>query len=136
MNEMYAKLLNVATRYVGTDDARDVVHDAFVRWLSRAGDVVNLNAYLTTIVRRVAIDKLRKRKLQPLLTDMPQPTTPTINEFRQHLSETLSDDDLKILNLYLAGHPYRDMVAETGLSESTVRRRLNAIREQIRETWR
>lgn len=54
-------LLAVAYRLTGTlADAEDVVQDAWLRWeASRATSINDLKAWLTTVVSRLALDRLR-----------------------------------------------------------------------------
>jgi RNA polymerase sigma-70 factor (ECF subfamily) len=52
-------LLAVAYRLTGTvADAEDIVQDAWLRW-NGAGDITDLRAWLTTVVSRLALDRLR-----------------------------------------------------------------------------
>ncbi|MFB1295343.1 sigma-70 family RNA polymerase sigma factor [Mycobacterium sp. pW049] len=54
-------LLSVAYRLTGTvADAEDIVQDAWLRWAANRGTSVNdLKAWLTTVVSRLALDRLR-----------------------------------------------------------------------------
>jgi len=59
-----ARLKSVAYRMLGSvDDAEDAVQEAWIR-LSRsdAGEIANLNAWLTTVVARVSLNALQSRK--------------------------------------------------------------------------
>src|SRR5712692_3303746 len=56
------RLTAIATRILGSDiDADDVVQEARLR-LSRTHDVDDLPAWLTTVVTRLCLDHLRKRR--------------------------------------------------------------------------
>jgi RNA polymerase sigma-70 factor (ECF subfamily) len=59
--ELRPHLLSVAYRLTGTiADAEDVVQDAWLRWDRSGGDaIVDLRAWLTTVVSRLALDRLR-----------------------------------------------------------------------------
>ncbi|MCV7059161.1 sigma-70 family RNA polymerase sigma factor [Mycolicibacterium gilvum] len=59
--QMRPHLLSVAYRLTGTvADAEDIVQDAWLRWNAHRGDAVHdLKAWLTTVVSRLALDKLR-----------------------------------------------------------------------------
>jgi RNA polymerase sigma-70 factor (ECF subfamily) len=58
---MRPHLLAVAYRLTGTvADAEDIVQDAWLRWdRAEAADVADLRAWLTTVVSRLALDRLR-----------------------------------------------------------------------------
>src|ERR1051326_4404443 len=57
-------LLAVAFRLVGTEaDAQDVVQDAWIRYsLADLRDISNVSAWLTTVVSRLCLDQLRRRR--------------------------------------------------------------------------
>ena len=59
--ELRPHLLSVAYRLTGTvADAEDVVQDAWLRWdRSDADTITDLRAWLTTVVSRLALDRLR-----------------------------------------------------------------------------
>jgi RNA polymerase sigma-70 factor (ECF subfamily) len=53
-------LVAVAYRLTGTvADAEDIVQDAWLRWATHDGEIVDLRAWLTTVVSRLGLDKLR-----------------------------------------------------------------------------
>jgi RNA polymerase sigma-70 factor, ECF subfamily len=54
-------LLAVAYRLTGTfADAEDIVQDAWLRWdCAKMDSIIDLRAYLTTVVSRLALDRLR-----------------------------------------------------------------------------
>ncbi|MGV0834299.1 sigma-70 family RNA polymerase sigma factor [Mycolicibacterium thermoresistibile] len=54
------QLLAVAYRLLGTvADAEDAVQDAWLRWQGQHQDIADLPAWLTTVVSRLALDRLR-----------------------------------------------------------------------------
>jgi len=59
--ELRPHLMAVAYRLTGTRvDAEDIVQDAWLRWASNESTTVNdLKAWLTTVVSRLALDRLR-----------------------------------------------------------------------------
>ncbi|MDA2894609.1 sigma-70 family RNA polymerase sigma factor [Mycolicibacterium sp. BiH015] len=59
--QMRPHLLSVAYRLTGTvADAEDIVQDAWLRWAANSGAAVeDLKAWLTTVVSRLALDRLR-----------------------------------------------------------------------------
>ena len=89
-------LFGLAYRMLGSvADAEDVVQDAFLRWRSAAADVRSAKAYLTTIVTRLSIDRLRVARHEretyvgpwlpePLVTEEAQP------DAQAELAESLS----------------------------------------------
>lgn len=53
-------LLAVAYRLTGTfADAEDIVQDAWIRWDANRTQIVDLRAWLTTVVSRLGLDRLR-----------------------------------------------------------------------------
>jgi RNA polymerase sigma-70 factor, ECF subfamily len=53
-------LLAVAYRLTGTvADAEDIVQDAWLRWHGQSGVIADLRAWLTTVVSRLSLDRLR-----------------------------------------------------------------------------
>ncbi|MGA9489186.1 MAG: sigma-70 family RNA polymerase sigma factor [Mycobacterium sp.] len=53
-------LTSVAYRLTGTvADAEDIVQDAWLRWEAHDGQIVDLRAWLTTVVSRLGLDRLR-----------------------------------------------------------------------------
>ncbi|MDT5085349.1 MAG: hypothetical protein QOJ61_2392, partial [Mycobacterium sp.] len=62
-------LRTVAYRMLGSvDDAEDAVQEAWLRLGSDqhdAGEIVNLDAWLTTVVARICLNTLRARQTRP-----------------------------------------------------------------------
>ncbi len=61
-------LFGIAYRMLGSaSDAEDVLQEAYLKWsVTRLRDIDNPEAFLTSIVSRLCIDKLRKRKIEKL----------------------------------------------------------------------
>src|SRR4029079_13940214 len=58
--ELRPHLLAVAYRLTGTvADAEDIVQDAWLRWDSTSESINELRAWLTTVVSRLSLDRLR-----------------------------------------------------------------------------
>jgi RNA polymerase sigma-70 factor (ECF subfamily) len=58
--ELRPHLLSVAYRLTGTvADAEDAVQDAWLRWERAAEPIADLRAWLTTVVSRLSLDRLR-----------------------------------------------------------------------------
>jgi RNA polymerase sigma-70 factor, ECF subfamily len=64
--EMRPHLLAVAYRLTGTlADAEDIVQDAWLRWAGAEADsITDLRAWLTTVVSRLGLDRLRSAALR------------------------------------------------------------------------
>jgi RNA polymerase sigma-70 factor (ECF subfamily) len=53
-------LMSVAYRLTGTvADAEDIVQEAWLRWSGQHAEIVDLGAWLTTVVSRLGLDRLR-----------------------------------------------------------------------------
>jgi RNA polymerase sigma-70 factor, ECF subfamily len=53
-------LMSVAYRLTGTvADAEDIVQEAWLRWNGQQGEIADLRAWLTTVVSRLGLDRLR-----------------------------------------------------------------------------
>jgi len=65
-NKYRGHLFSIAYRMLGSaTDAEDVVQDAFVRWLEvNEAEVESARAFLSTVVVRLCIDRLRRAKVQ------------------------------------------------------------------------
>ena len=64
VNASRSTLLRAATRLLGPADAEDAVQDAYVRALEANAPALNAaQAWLLTVVRNLAIDRLRRRQL-------------------------------------------------------------------------
>lgn len=58
--ELRPHLISVAYRLTGTvADAEDIVQDAWLRWSMQESPIDDLRAWLTTVVSRLGLDKLR-----------------------------------------------------------------------------
>lgn len=59
------RLINLAYRLTGSlSDAEDLVADSWLRWDARAAGVRNPEAWLTTVVSRLALDHLRSARMR------------------------------------------------------------------------
>jgi RNA polymerase sigma-70 factor (ECF subfamily) len=58
--QLRPNLLAVAYRLTGTyADAEDIVQEAWIRWDTNRGEIHDLRAWLTTVVSRLGLDRLR-----------------------------------------------------------------------------
>src|SRR6188472_1482271 len=75
--ELRPHLLAVAYRLTGTvADAEDVVQDAWLRWDGASESIIDLRAWLTTVVSRLSLDRLRsaaKRRATYVGEWLPEP---------------------------------------------------------------
>lgn len=140
-------LLNIARGLLGHPaDAEDAVHDAYLRALTSAPDLVEVPlAWLTTVLRHVAIDTLRKRQRdagQPGAADMPDlaPSAQQLAERAQDsrralrgLSERLSPDDAALLLLReVFGESHAAIAARIGKSEAACRQSVHRSLARLR----
>lgn len=70
-------LLRYAARFVGPEQARDVVQDAFARWLATDSPPrdATAKAWLFTVTRNRALDLIRKDKRMNFTSDLQDPVT-------------------------------------------------------------
>lgn len=86
----------IAYRMLGSiDDAQDVVQEAWLRLnRSSADDIVNLDAWLTTVVAHICLNTLRDRHgrhREELLAQLPDPIVDTQGEFDPEHRAMLAD---------------------------------------------
>ncbi|MGH2445716.1 MAG: RNA polymerase sigma factor [Candidatus Limnocylindria bacterium] len=145
--------LAVALRVVGgRDDAEDVVHDAFVavwRKIDRFdAERGALRAWLMTVVRNRAIDRVRARRPgmglddadeRSLLRTGPNPTwelalrRASAADLRDALSE-LPDEQRRAVELaYFEGYTYREVAELTGVPPGTANGRLRLALGKLRD---
>ena len=157
LGELYdrhaAAALAVAMRVVGgRAEAEDVVHDAFVavwrkidRFDAQRG---SLRAWLLTVVRNRAIDRVRARRTavdvdeaddRSLLRTGPNPTweaaldRAAANDLRQAI-QALPDEQRRAVELaYFEGYTYREVAEITGVPPGTANGRLRLALAKLRE---
>jgi RNA polymerase sigma-70 factor, ECF subfamily len=157
LGELYdrhaAAALAVAMRVVGgRAEAEDVVHDAFVavwrkidRFDAQRG---SLRAWLLTVVRNRAIDRVRARRTavdvdeaddRSLLRTGPNPTweaaldRAAANDLRLAI-EGLPDEQRRAVELaYFEGYTYREVAEITGVPPGTANGRLRLALAKLRE---
>lgn len=99
-------LVRAATRLLGTADAEDAVQDAYVRALeANLPELNSAQAWLLTVVRNLAIDRLRRRNWmqQWLLAEMESTDTTTQMTPSAEMDAALAQEVLQALRL-LAAH--------------------------------
>ena len=130
-----------------SQSAEDAVQEAFARiYALRNGlnEDCSFSAYLFTIVRRICVDELRKRKRFPDLPgELPEPPVESAEEVylrnrerleRIHLLAELDETDRKLLLAFsLEGKPTKQIAGEMKMSDGQVRVRLHRIRGKLRK---
>lgn len=145
--------LGTALRVVGDrQEAEDVVHDAFVavwRKIDRFdADRGSLRAWLMTVVRNRAIDRIRARRPgmdledadeRSLLRSGPNPTweaalrQASATEVRAAIAE-LPDEQRRAVELaYFEGYTYREVADLTGVPPGTANGRLRLALGKLRD---
>lgn len=147
------RLFGIAWRMLGTRaDAEDVLQDAWLRW--RAADTAGLQsaeAWLVTVVTRLAIDRLRAAKAEreayagwwlpePLVADeerTPEAAAELAGEVSTALMWVLErlgpEERAAFLLRQVFDHDYREIAALLGKSEATVRQIVHRAAERVRQ---
>jgi RNA polymerase sigma-70 factor (ECF subfamily) len=96
--ELRPHLMSVAYRLTGTvADAEDVVQDAWLRWNTADVEITDLKAWLTTVVSRLGLDRLRsaaKRRETYVGEWLPEPVV-TGFEGNDPLAAVVAADDAR-----------------------------------------
>jgi len=150
-NVYRTRLFGIAYRMLGSKaDAEDVVQDAYLRWHAEdAAKVDSAEAWLKTVVTRLAIDRLRKAKVEranypgPWLPE-PLPavdanTPETALELEGDVSiaflallETLAPEERAIFVLHdVLDDDYADIASMLGKSEASCRQIVHRARERL-----
>jgi RNA polymerase sigma-70 factor (ECF subfamily) len=146
--------LATALRVLGNrDEAEDVVHDAYVavwRKIDRFdAERGSLRAWLMTVVRNRAIDRVRGRRVgidvedadeRSLLRTGPNPTLEaalarsSAGDVRAALAELPEDQRRAVELAYFEGYTYREVAEMTGVPPGTASGRLRLALSKLRET--
>ena len=127
--------------------AEDAVQEAFSRvYAVRSGLDADrsFSAYLYTVLKRICIDELRKRKRFPDLPgELPEPPVDSAEaEYirgqeklnRIHLLATLDETDRKLLLAFsLEGKSTKQIAGEMSMTDGQVRVRLHRIRRKLKK---
>lgn len=145
------KLLALAYRMLGSrTDAEDVLHDAWLRWHSAgATEVRSSEAWLKTAVTRLAIDRLRKAKIEreryfgpwlpEPLSDVDLDSPDLALERDEDVSiafltmlETLSPEERAVFVLHdILDDDYADIAETIGKSQAACRQMIHRARERL-----
>src|SRR5512146_1581059 len=144
--DCYAAQVHALTLHILSDPmlAEEVTQDTFIKLWSRAPLYVSERgsfvAWLLTIARRTALDRVRLERRRPLLSDSkdPEDLWPSLPDERQDSDEarwkslyfavhSLSGNQRLVIELaYYQGLSQREIAAELGWPLSTVKTRLLA----------
>ncbi|MGV0795098.1 sigma-70 family RNA polymerase sigma factor [Mycolicibacterium sp. XJ1819] len=146
-------LLAVAYRLTGTvADAEDVVQDAWLRW-NRAADtepVTDLRAWLTTVVSRLALDRLRSasRRRETYVGDwLPEPVVTALGD-DDPLAAVVAGEDARFAAMVVLERlnpdqrvafvlhdgfavPFGEIAAVLGVSEAAARQLASRARRTV-----
>ncbi|HYA67254.1 MAG TPA: sigma-70 family RNA polymerase sigma factor [Acidimicrobiales bacterium] len=138
------RLAAVATRILGSEaDADDVLQETWLRF-SRTDDIDDLPAWLTTVVTRLCLDQLRKRRTRSgAESEVPDHTTPVDPEADVLLAERM-DDAMQVVFDTLApaervafilhdvfGYRFDEISAVMGRSGTAVRQMASRARRKV-----
>jgi len=91
------RLMAIATRILGSEaDADDVLQEAWLRH-SRAGLVDDLPAWLTTVVTRLCLDQLRRRRTRSVIEAAPPHDRAPVEPEADALLAEITGDALQVV---------------------------------------
>jgi RNA polymerase sigma-70 factor (ECF subfamily) len=138
------RLTAIAIRILGSEaDADDVLQEAWLR-LSRTEDIDDLPAWLTTVVTRLCLDQLRKRRTRSVAEAGapadPAPGDPEadallaekMGDAMQIVLETLAPAERATFVLHdVFGYPFDEISAVMGRSGTAVRQLASRARRKV-----
>ena len=138
------RLIMIATRILGSAaDADDVLQEAWLR-LSRTETVDDLPAWLTTVVTRLCLDQLRRRRSRSAVEDAPPDGHAPVDPEADALLAEMTGDALQVVLDALApaeraafvlhdvfGYPFDDVGAVMGRSTTAVRQLASRARRKL-----
>jgi RNA polymerase sigma factor (sigma-70 family) len=148
----HTRLLGLAYRMLGSQaDAEDVLHDAWLRWHAQdKSDVDDAEAWLVTVTTRLALDRLRRAKVErqhypgPWLPEPLEPTEEAPSEQLER-AETLSlsfllllerlspDERAAFLLKEVFDYSHAETAAILGITEEACRQRVHRAKTRLRE---
>jgi len=137
------KLLEVARRYLGDEDAEDTVQDALLRlWQMLDQLHLPLDALASVLTRNLCIDRLRRLHPQVTLkedlerTESEAPPTDERIDRMMSVIATLPPLQQTILRLrHMEGMEMAQIAALIGSSEVAIRKALSRARQSVREQY-
>lgn len=146
------RLFGLAYRMLGTPvDAEDVLHDAWLRWDAQDTDAVDdAEAWLVTVTTRIALDRLRRAKVErahysgpwlpePMLAESAQPEAQLERAESLTLSfllllERLSADERAAFLLHeVFDYSHAETARILEIGEDACRQRVHRARQRLRE---
>ena len=138
------RLTAIASRILGSEaDADDVVQETWLR-LSRTDDIDDLAAWLTTVVTRLCLDHLRRRRTRSVAeTGAPADPAPVDPEADALLAEKMGDAMQVVLDALapaeraafvlhdVFGYPFDEISAVMGRSGTAVRQLASRARRKV-----
>ncbi len=139
------RLTAIATRILGSEaDADDVLQETWLR-LSRTDDIDDLPAWLTTVVTRLCLDQLRKRRTRSMAeSEAPDDLALVDPEADALLAEKMGDAMQVVLDTLapaeraafvlhdVFGYPFDEISAVMGRSGTAVRQLASRARRKLR----
>jgi len=134
----------IATRILGSEaDADDVLQEAWLRH-SRAGLVDDLPAWLTTVVTRLCLDQLRRRRTRSVIEAAPPHDRAPVEPEADALLAEITGDALQVVLEALApaeraafvlhdvfGYPFDEVSGVMGRSGTAVRQLASRARRKL-----
>ena len=151
--ELRPRMFGLAYRMLGSrSDAEDVLQDAWLRWQgAERRELRSLEAWLTTVVTRLSIDRLREAKKERehyTGTWLPEPLVDEEPDTPEQASELASDVSMAFLMVLERLAPeeravfllrevfdmdYPEVAQMLGRSEANCRQMLHRAKERVRE---
>lgn len=138
------QLLTVARRYLGDDNAEDVVQDALLRLWQMVGEVRRpMDALASVLTRNLCISQLRRQQSASSLALVPDTLPVAENSDTDArlarmlaIIETLPSLQQTILRLrHIEGMEMKDIAALIGSSEAAIRKALSRARQAVRTQY-
>lgn len=134
------RLLLVARRYLGDDDAEDVVQDALLRLWQMVGEVRRpMDALASVLTRNLCISQLRRQRCPSGLSEENITSEDSDYADDERLSrmlaiiETLPSLQQTILRLrHIEGMEMKDIATLIGSNEVAIRKALSRARQTVR----
>ena len=138
------RLTAIAVRILGSEsDVDDVLQEAWLR-LSRTDAIDDLPAWLTTVVTRLCLDQLRKRRTRLLVEATVPDDQPPIDPEGDALLAEMTGDAMQVVLNALApaeraafvlhdvfGYPFEEVSAVMGRSSTAVRQLASRARRKV-----